>query len=99
MARLCRCCPNLTYRQRLLGFAVCFIFGGLLSLSALNSLPSLLLGNPAPFAFKCDAPLLRIRRMRPAMPLTCAHARSRPIARNGKRHLRGTVARGPSACT
>ena len=52
LERLCACCPSLTYRQRLLGFVVCFVFGGLLSLSALNSLPSLLLGNPAPFAFK-----------------------------------------------
>ena len=52
LEKMCRCCPTLTYRQRLLGFAVCFIFGGLLSLSALNSLPSLLIGNPAPFAFK-----------------------------------------------
>jgi hypothetical protein len=52
LARLCACLPSLTKGQRLLGFAVCFIFGGLLSLSALSSLPALLLGNPAPFAFK-----------------------------------------------
>lgn len=30
----------------MLGFVICFSFGGLLSLSALGSLPSLLLGNP-----------------------------------------------------
>ena len=52
MGRLCACCPTLTKGQRMLGFIVCFVFGGLLSLSALGSLPSLLLGNPAPFAFK-----------------------------------------------
>ena len=50
--RMCSCCPKLTRAQSLLGFAICFLFGGLLSLSALGSLPSLLLGNPAPFAFK-----------------------------------------------
>ena len=50
--RMCSCCPKLTRGQSLLGFALCFLFGGLLSLSALGSLPSLLLGNPAPFAFK-----------------------------------------------
>lgn len=52
LEKLCRCCPTLTYKQRLLGFGFCFFFGVSLSLSALNSLPSLLLGNPAPFAFK-----------------------------------------------
>ena len=52
LAKLCACLPSLTKGQRLLGFAVCFLFGGLLSLSALSSLPALLLGNPAPFAFK-----------------------------------------------
>ena len=52
LGRLCACCPTLTKGQRMLGFIVCFVFGGLLSLSALGSLPSLLLGNPAPFAFK-----------------------------------------------
>lgn len=52
LGKLCACCPTLTKGQRMLGFIVCFVFGGLLSLSALSSLPSLLLGNPAPFAFK-----------------------------------------------
>ena len=51
-ARMCVCCPKLTRGQQLLGWAVCFFFGALLSLSALGSLPSLLIGNPAPFAFK-----------------------------------------------
>ena len=51
-ARLCRCCPVLTYQQRMLGFAICFAFGGLLSLSALSSIGSIFLGNPAPFAVK-----------------------------------------------
>ena len=52
IARLFVCCPTLTKAQRMLGFVVCFSFGALLSLSALSSLPSLLIGNPAPFAFK-----------------------------------------------
>ena len=51
-APLCACCPALTYKQRLLGTVVCFLFGLIISFSALNSLPGLLLGNPAPFAFK-----------------------------------------------
>ena len=50
--RMCSCCPKLTRGQQLLGFFVCFLFGTLLSISALGSLPSLLIGNPAPFAFK-----------------------------------------------
>ena len=48
----CTCCPALTYQQRLIGFATCFFFGAILSLSALSSLGSLLIGNAAPFAFK-----------------------------------------------
>lgn len=50
--KLCACCPRLTRTQQLLGFAICFFFGAMISLSALSSLPSLLIGNPAPFAFK-----------------------------------------------
>jgi len=50
--KACSCCPGLSYRQRLLGSILCFAFGTLISLSALNSLGSLLLGNAAPFAFK-----------------------------------------------
>ena len=50
--RLCRCCPVLTYQQRMLGFVITFALGGLLSLSALSSIGSIFLGNPAPFAFK-----------------------------------------------
>uniref|UniRef100_A0A7S4BE42 Vesicle transport protein n=1 Tax=Chrysotila carterae TaxID=13221 RepID=A0A7S4BE42_CHRCT len=55
VGRLCSCCPALTYQQRMLGFVICFILGGILSLSALSSLPGLLIGNPAPFAFKYTA--------------------------------------------
>ena len=51
-ARLVYHCTSLSYKQRLLGCTICFALGTLLSLSALNSLPGLLLGNPAPFAFK-----------------------------------------------
>ena len=52
LQRACACLPALTYQQRLVGFAICFFLGGLLTLSALSSLGSLLLGNAAPFAFK-----------------------------------------------
>merc|ERR1712087_666971 len=55
LARACKCCPVLTYKQRMLGFIACFILGGILSLSALSSIGSLLLGNAAPFAFKYTA--------------------------------------------
>lgn len=51
-ARLCRCCPALSYQQRMLGFVITFALGGLLSLSALSSLGAIFLGNPAPFAVK-----------------------------------------------
>jgi len=50
--KACSCYPSLSYRQRLLGSILCFAFGTVISLSALNSLGSLLLGNAAPFAFK-----------------------------------------------
>ena len=49
---LCRCCPKLSRTQSLLGFFICFLFGAMLSLSALSSLPALLVGYPGPFAFK-----------------------------------------------
>jgi len=51
----CACLPALTYQQRLTGFVICFAFGTILSMSALSSLGSLLLGNAAPFAFKYTA--------------------------------------------
>lgn len=51
-AALCRCCPALSYQQRMVGFVCCFALGGLLSLSALSSLGGIFLGNPAPFAVK-----------------------------------------------
>ena len=43
---------NLTYRQRLVGCASCLVLGTLLSIFSLGSIAQLLLGNPAPFAFK-----------------------------------------------
>lgn len=52
LARLCRCCPPLTYQQRMMGFGICFGFGVLLSVSALSSIGSIFLGNPTPFAVK-----------------------------------------------
>lgn len=47
-----RQCCGLSYRQRLIGCACCMALGTLLSLFSLGSFASLLLGNPAPFAFK-----------------------------------------------
>ena len=35
-----------------MGFGFCFILGTLLSLTSLSSFGAVLLGNPAPFAFK-----------------------------------------------
>mmetsp|Transcript_15276 Transcript_15276/g.35144 ORF Transcript_15276/g.35144 Transcript_15276/m.35144 type:complete len:180 (-) Transcript_15276:446-985(-) len=55
MGKACQCCPALTYRQRMLGFIVCFAFGGIMTLSALSSLGGLLIGNAGPFAFKYTA--------------------------------------------
>ncbi len=52
LEKACSCCPAMTYRQRLAGFAVCSVMGLLLSISALTSLGGLLVGNPGPFAFK-----------------------------------------------
>ena len=43
---------ELNYSTRLAGFASCFILGWMLSLMAISSFGSLLLGNPLPFAFK-----------------------------------------------
>lgn len=50
-ARYCPC-PGLSYSTRLVGFAVCFLLGFVLSLASLTSLTQLLLGNPRPFATK-----------------------------------------------
>jgi len=55
LARVCSCCPALTARQRMIGFLVCFGLGSIMTLSALSSFGSLLIGNPAPFAFKYTA--------------------------------------------
>eukprot|EP00908_Phaeocystis_cordata_P014902 Transcript_26011.p4 GENE.Transcript_26011~~Transcript_26011.p4 ORF type:complete len:203 (-),score=80.57 Transcript_26011:123-731(-) len=55
LGRLCACCPALTYKQRLIGVATCLALGAILSLSSLLSFAKLLLGNPAPFAFKYTA--------------------------------------------
>jgi len=48
----CWCLPSLTYRQRLVGCALCFTSGLILLGTSLLSLTSMLLGNPAPFAVK-----------------------------------------------
>ena len=50
--KLCACIPPLTRQQRLIGFAICFLFGALLSLSALSSIGGIFVGNPGPFAAK-----------------------------------------------
>uniref|UniRef100_A0A7S0LDK2 Vesicle transport protein n=1 Tax=Coccolithus braarudii TaxID=221442 RepID=A0A7S0LDK2_9EUKA len=52
VGKACQCCPTLTYRQRMMGFLVCFAFGSIMTLSALSSLGGLLIGNAGPFAFK-----------------------------------------------
>ena len=48
----CWCLPALSYRQRIVGAAFCFVSGLLLLGSSLLSLTSLLLGSPGPFAVK-----------------------------------------------
>ena len=50
--RVCACCPALSYKQRMTGFLLCFLFGMIVSFSALGSIGGLLLGNPRPFAVK-----------------------------------------------
>lgn len=46
----CEACPKLTYRQRLVGFAVCFGLGILVELGSFFRLVELIEGNPRPFA-------------------------------------------------
>ena len=48
----CPALPQLSYRQRLVGFVLCFCAGMFLSLTSLTSFTSLVLGNPKPFATK-----------------------------------------------
>ena len=43
---------DLTYRQRIIGCVCCLLAGTVLSIFSLGSIAKLLLGNPAPFAFK-----------------------------------------------
>lgn len=45
-------CPQLTLKQRLYAFAICFAAGVVLSLTSVFSLTQMLAGNPAPFAIK-----------------------------------------------
>eukprot|EP00316_Scyphosphaera_apsteinii_P015671 CAMPEP_0119301070 /NCGR_PEP_ID=MMETSP1333-20130426/2916_1 /TAXON_ID=418940 /ORGANISM="Scyphosphaera apsteinii, Strain RCC1455" /LENGTH=400 /DNA_ID=CAMNT_0007303043 /DNA_START=119 /DNA_END=1321 /DNA_ORIENTATION=- len=52
VGRICYCCPTLSYKQRLIGCFSCVAMGFLLSLLSFSSFTRLLLGNPAPFAFK-----------------------------------------------
>ena len=47
-----RCCPTLTWEERLMGFIGCFAIGLALSLSSIFSFPALLLGDPSQFAWK-----------------------------------------------
>ena len=46
-----RCCPELSWEDRVLGFILCWAFGFALSLLSLLSFPRLMLGNPMPFAW------------------------------------------------
>ena len=48
----CRCCPDLSWEDRLMGFMGCFIIGGALSISSMLSFTELLLGYPTQFALK-----------------------------------------------
>ena len=43
------CCPSLTYKERLIGFAVCFVVGFLIELLSMGSLIGLFLGNSYKF--------------------------------------------------
>lgn len=45
-------CPSLTFKQRLYGFAICFIVGCVVSMSSMLSFSRLVAGNPTPFALK-----------------------------------------------
>ena len=45
-------CPQLTFRQRLFGFGLCFCVGVAISVTSLFSFSQLLLGRPTPFAIK-----------------------------------------------
>ena len=47
-----RCCPELSWEERMMGFFGCWAIGFALSLSSVLSFPMLLLGDPAPFAWK-----------------------------------------------
>lgn len=47
-----RCMPELSWEERMMGFAGCFAIGFALSLSSIFSFPALLLGDPSPFAWK-----------------------------------------------
>ena len=42
----CRCCPRLSFKQRVIGAFGCLVLGTLLSLFSLGSLAKLFLGNP-----------------------------------------------------
>mmetsp|Transcript_335 Transcript_335/g.525 ORF Transcript_335/g.525 Transcript_335/m.525 type:complete len:249 (-) Transcript_335:214-960(-) len=44
-------CPQMTYQQRVMGFAICFTAGYLMSFASLKLIFKLVEGNPAPFVF------------------------------------------------
>lgn len=45
-------CPSLSFKQRVYGFAICFVIGLVISLTSMLSFSQLLKGNPRPFAIK-----------------------------------------------
>ena len=47
-----RCCPTLSWDERLMGFRGCFAIGLAVSLTSMFSFVQLLAGDPAPFAWK-----------------------------------------------
>lgn len=44
-------CPKLTFQQRVMGFAICFVSGYLVTFGSFKLFVKLVEGNPAPFVF------------------------------------------------
>ena len=45
-------CPDMTFKQRLYGFATCWVIGVVICVSSMMSFSKLVSGNPVPFAVK-----------------------------------------------
>ncbi|CAN0164657.1 unnamed protein product [Phaeothamnion confervicola] len=46
---VCGFCPTLTYKERLIGFGICFGIGWIITIGSLFRILQLLAGNPVPF--------------------------------------------------